>query len=265
MAFYSGKVKMNELYATLIGHLKTVAEGAWTVHFENANMLVIKSVGSSGTEKMFMKIEPGTSKSTTGYTIVITGNNDASATDGTMVAATSSVKTIRLHMSAVDSNLLIDYHLSVTLDRILLWTSGDISSATGKSVMTYIGILNRYSVEPDTTNAFSVGMSYLNPEDGIRAVKDATGVQTNNNYKAYSTVLTANPGWGNLYSLFPIVLANAVEGARGEYIDIYHVATPGVNHGDEITAGGKVYKVYVLSASGNFPIFPTEKIAVQMV
>lgn len=268
MAFFSKKIKINLLFSFLVANFKSISDGSWTVVFESATMLVVKSAGSSGNEKMFLKIEPDTSKSATGNTVKMTISDNMSSTDGSVPSPSVAVsRIIQLHTTAVDTNALIDYHMSVLTDRVFLWVAGDANSTTGLSVMAFAGLISPYKPETSVTNGFSIGISYKSPEDGFRAIKDSSGGTASSLYKSYSTQVPANPGPGGDYNVFPQVLANAVDGARGELPDIYHIPPIGVGQGDIVNVGGKAYTVYALSpqpAGTGYNNFAGPKVAVYM-
>ncbi|WP_339251184.1 hypothetical protein [Paenibacillus sp. FSL P2-0136] len=269
MAFFSNKIKINQLFGFLVTNLKSINDDSWSVVFESTSMLVVKSAGSSGSEKMFLKLEPDTSKNATGNSIKITISDNMSTTDGSIPPPSIAISRVfTFHSTIVDTNGLIDYNMSVLVDRIVLWVSGDVNSTTGVSNMAFIGLINQYSTGTPAANAFSIGLSYRSNEDGFRAVKDVSGGTASSLYKAYSTLVPTNPGPAGAYNVYPQVLANAVEGARGELPDIYHVPPVGVNLGDIINVGGKAYTVYSLSpqttSSTQFNNFTGTKVAVYM-
>lgn len=262
MTMFSGRVKINQLYDSLVQGFKNIVNSPWTVHYENANMLVLKSVGTSGTEKMFFKLEPGNTKNTTGHYLVVGIAEDVSTVDGSIPSGKiEHKKNFHVHSSAVDTNLLVDYQVSVKPDRIIIWLSGDTNSTTGVSVLGYFGLLNRYATENDSS-AFGIGLSY-NGDDGIRTLRDKDKLTVNNIYDSFTAMLPVNPGWGGLYHLSPIIMCNNVEGPRGELYDVYYVPAAGVSHGDEIKVGTKTYKVYNLSVGG-LSFLPGSTVAVLM-
>lgn len=249
MATFSGKVKMNELYANIVQGFKTIVGSPWSVYYENASTIVLKSVGTTGTDKLFFRLEVGNTKDTTGNRLVTSVAEDTMSSDGSIPVGKVEVKKDFLcHNALVDTNLLIDYQVSVQPNRILIYLQGDVNSVTGISNLGYFGVLNRYATENDSA-ALCVGLSY-NGDNGIRTLRDKDKLTVNNIYDAYSAMLPVNPGWGSLYHLAPQIMCNDVEGARGELIDVYAVPSAGVSHGDEIKVGAKTYKVYSLSIGG---------------
>lgn len=249
MATFSGKVKLNELYANIVQGFKTIVGSPWSIHYENASSVVMKSVGTTGTDKLFFRLEVGNSKDTTGNKLVVGIAEDVMATDGSIPVSKVEVKKDFLcHNALVDSNLLIDYQVSVQPNRIIIYLQGDVNSVSGVANLGYFGVLNRYATETDSS-ALGIGLSY-NGDNGIRTIRDKDKLTVNNIYDAYSAMLPVNPGWGSLYHLAPLIMCNGVEGARGELIDIYAVPSAGVSHGDEIKVGTKTYKVYSLSIGG---------------
>ncbi|WFR60397.1 hypothetical protein P9222_17430 [Paenibacillus amylolyticus] len=249
MANFTGKVKMNELFANIVQGFKTIAGSPWSVFYETASVIVLKSVGTTGSDKLFFRLEVGNTKGTTGNTLTVSVAEDVMATDGSIPLGRAEVKKDFLcHTSAVDTNLLIDYQVSVQPNRIIIYLQGDVNSVTGISNLGYFGIMNRYATETDSSS-LSVGLSY-NGDNGIRTLRDKDKQMVNNIYDAYSAMLPVNPGWGSLYHLAPVIMCNGVEGPRGELIDIYAVPSAGVSHGDEIKVGTKTYKVYSLSIGG---------------
>lgn len=249
MATFSGKVKMNELFANLVQGFKTIVGSPWSIYYETASSLILKSVGSSGTDKLFFRLEVGNTKDATGNKLVVGVAEDVVATDGSVpVGKVEIKKDLLCHSNLVDTNLLIDYQVSVQANRIIIYLQGDVNSVTGIANLAYCGILNRYATENDST-ALGVGLSF-NGDNGIRCLRDKDKLTVNNIYDAFSAMLPVNPGWGSLYHLSPIIMCNNVEGARGELIDIYALPSAGVSHGDEIKVGAKTYKVYSLSIGG---------------
>lgn len=249
MATFSGKVKMNELYANIVQGFKTIVGSPWSIYYETASAIVLKSVGTTGTDKLFVRLEAGNTKDTKGNKLVLSVAEDVMSSDGSIPTGRVEIKKDFLcHTDPVDSNLLIDYQVSVQPNRIIVYLQGDVNSVTGISNLGYAGLLNRYATETDSS-ALGIGLSY-NGDNGIRTLRDKDKLTVNNIYDAYSAMLPVNPGWGSLYHLAPLIMCNGVEGARGELIDIYAVPSAGVSHGDEIKVGTKTYKVYSLSIGG---------------
>ncbi|WP_427051995.1 hypothetical protein [Paenibacillus sp. TC-CSREp1] len=249
MANFAGKVKMNELFANIVQGFKTITGSPWSVYYERASAIILKSVGTSGSDKLFFRLEVGNTKETTGNKLSVSVLEDVMAADGSVPAGKSEIKKDFLcHTSVVDTNLLIDYHVSVQPNRIIIYLQGDVNSVTGISNLGYFGILNRYAAESDSSS-LGVGLSY-NGDNGIQTLRDKDKRMVNNIYDAYSVMLPVNPGWGSLYHMAPVIMCNGVEGPRGELIDIFTVPSAGVSHGDEIKVGTKTYKVYSLSIGG---------------
>lgn len=262
MSFFSGKVKMNLLFQALINGFKGIASSPWSIYFETSDILVIKSVGSTGKDKLFIKFEKGNTKDTNGNYITVTVAEDITLADGSIPEGKMfSTRNFYCHTSVVDSNLLTDYQVSVTADRIIIWLAGDVNSVTGISNLGYFGLMYRYSQE-NHSGAQGIGVSYQG-FNGIRTVKDLDNIQTNNVYKSYSAMVPTNPGWGALYHLSPCIMANNAEGPRGELHDIYFAPAAGVSHGDEITVANKTYKVYSLTTGGS-SFLPGNTVAVLM-
>jgi len=248
MATFSGKVKMRELFTNLVQGFKAIAASPWSIYYETAGTIVLKSVGTTGQDKLFFRLEAGNTRDATGNKLVVGVAEDV-ASNGSIPAGKEEIKRDFLcHSGLVDSNLLIDYQVSVQANRVLIYIQGDVHSVTGLANLGYFGVLNRYAGENDST-ALGLGLSY-NGDNGIRTLRDKDKLTVNNIYDAYSAMLPVNPGWGTLYHLAPLIMCNGVEGARGELIDVYAVPSAGVSHGDEIKVGAKTYKVYSLSVGG---------------
>ncbi|ATO48568.1 hypothetical protein P4V86_03400 [Brevibacillus laterosporus] len=249
MATFSGKVKMNELFANIVQGFKTIVGSPWSVYYENASSIVLKSVGTSGSDKLFFRLEVGNTKDSTGNKLVVGIAEDAISSDGSVpVDKVEFKKDFLCHSDLVDTNLLIEYQVSLQANRIIIYLQGDVNSVTGIANLGYFGILNRYATETDSS-AMGIGLSYYG-DNGIRTLRDKDKLTVNNIYDAYSAMLPVNPGWGSLYHLAPLIMCNGVEGARGEIIDIYAVPSAGVSYGDEIKVAAKTYKVYSLSIGG---------------
>lgn len=250
MAYFDGTCKMQDLFTRIVNDMKAIVDSPWTVYFELSNKIVFKSVGSSGSDVLFTILEPDNSINVTGNRLKISVAEDVDILTGNIPDGKAvQEKYIYCHSSVVDTNLLIDYKASVKADRIVIWLGGDTNSATGLSVLCYTGLLKRYSAEVDS-DALCVGVSYQG-DNGVRTLRDMDDLGINNVYDAYSTVIPANPGWGNLYHLSPHIMANAIEGCRGELYDIFFIPSAGVTHGDEVQVGATVYKVYTLSVGGS--------------
>jgi hypothetical protein len=249
MPAFNGHIKINLLYDTLVAKMKDASVSSlWTVINETAGSNIsLKSVGVSGTDNIYVKIDKGTSKNATGNTLTITVSDiiDVSGVVGTY----TNTRTVSLFTAVVDTNLLIDYDLSVTKDRIILGTRGDIYSNGSIQMVTYIGLPKRYSTEA-ASMASCIGVSYQG-DNGVRTLQDINGTVNYNIYQGQSVISPLNPGWGTLYNANPIILTNPQEGARGELIDILALPTSGVNQGDTITINGVVYTVYILSVNGS--------------
>ncbi|WMT39272.1 hypothetical protein RE628_17625 [Paenibacillus sp. D2_2] len=249
MATFSGKVKMNELYANIVQGFKAIVGSPWSIYYETASVIVLKSVGTTGTDKLFFRLEVGNTKDATGNKLVAGVAEEVMLNNGSIPVGKAEIKKDFLcHSASVDSNLLIDYQVTVQPNRIIIYLQGDVNSVTGISNLGYFGILNRYATENDSSS-LGIGLSY-NGDNGIRTLRDKDKLTVNNIYDAFSAMLPVNPGWGSLYHLAPLIMCNGVEGARGELIDIYAVPSAGVSHGDEIKVGTKTYKVYSLSIGG---------------
>lgn len=269
MAYFSGRVKMKDLFTSIVNDIKGIIDSPWTIHYESTTKITLKSQGSSGTDVMFTEISRGNTTSTNGnYLVVGVSDGIDSSTGNALTNSLLHTKNFLCHTSAVDNNLLIDYQISIKPDRIILWVQGDVNSVTGISNMAYLGLMKRYAIEVDS-NAHCMGVSY-NGDNGVRTIRDKNGLTTtaiagasSNVYDAFATLLPANPGWGDLYHVSPIVMANNTEGARGELYDVFAISSAGVSHGDEITIATKVHKIFNLSAGGN-TFLPGTTVAVQM-
>lgn len=269
MSYFSGRVKMNELFDKIVNDLKSVIDLPWTIHYQSTTKIVLKSQGSSGTDTLFCEINKGDTDNASARYLGLAISDGISADTGDVLSnAIRHEKNLYCHTSAVDSNLLISYQISVMLDRVIIHVKGDTNSVTGISTIGYMGLMNRYSIESDS-NALCIGVSYSG-DNGVRTMRDRNGLTTtatnganSNVYDAYATLLPSNPGWGDLYHVSPIVYANETEGARGELYDIYAISSAGVSDGDEVTINAKVHKIINLNVGGN-SFLPGTMIAVQM-
>ncbi|OKP93687.1 hypothetical protein [Paenibacillus sp. P32E] len=258
MPAFSGKVRINQLYDALASHLKSSAAAVlWTPVNEAETALSLTSTGISGTDNLFVKLDAGNSKSATGNQLVLTVT-DLISEDG-MVSATRCDRNVVVFSAAVDTNLLCEYDLSVTKDRIILCVKGDPYANNNVSMIAYAGLFKRYSSEMNSM-AQGIGVSYQG-DNGFYCLQDITAQQYYNVYQGRSVIVPLNPGWGTLYNGNPVILANMYEGARGELLDILALHYSGVTAGDQIKMNSKEYKVLQLTTNGS-SFLPSTTVAV---
>lgn len=263
MVYFKGRSKINEVFDHIVAKYKETSGSGWTIYYESNDKLVLRSVGSGGSDRLYFILEPGNSREDKGSYLEFGIASGVSTVDGSVPPTeVAHMKRVYVHKSDVDTELLVNFELSMTEDRIIAYLEGDVHSVTGLSVMCYTGLLNRYSPEKDS-DALCIGVSYLG-DKGVRTLRDLRDTQVNNIYLPYAIMLPVNPGWGNLYHMSPCIYGNQSEGARGELFDLYHIPTAGVSHGDEIYVGNKVFRVYSLSVGGN-TFLPSNVVAAQMI
>ncbi|MEK3838185.1 MULTISPECIES: hypothetical protein [unclassified Paenibacillus] len=261
MSAFSGKVKINQLYDSLVAHMKSAEVAAlWTVVNETDSTLALTSTGVNGTDNLFVRIDAGNSKATSGNQLILT-IAELIGEDGT-VSSVKYERNVVIFSVAVDTALLCEYDLSVTKDRIILCTKGDPYANNNVSMVAYAGLMKRYSAEVNSTGQ-GIGVSYQG-DNGIRCLRDITSQQYYNVYQGQSVIVPLNPGWGALYNGNPVICANMYEGARGELMDILALHYSGVTAGDKITVNGDEHKVYQLTTNGS-SFLPSTTIAVRLV
>lgn len=260
MPVFNGQVAIKDIYQTIYNQI--ISTGLWT----NVSSLntdgCLKSTGTSGTDNIFAVIRANNTTTTNTQQSLITGIAEnyvagASGTAGTFTNLITNNHHLWSTSGSYDYNNKVQYWLLVDADCIILATITDPLVANAITNLTYLGLPKRYSQESDSTaNCMAQACSALVNNNVIKVLKNRA-LAVNQNYTAYTLTTPYNPGWGDKYAAYPILIGLSNEGFRGELKYLLCAPAQNVVNLDTITVDTANYKVFLTSSAG-YSSFPTK-------
>lgn len=260
MPVFNGQVAIKDIYQTIYNHI--ISTNLWTDVSSVSTDGCLKSTGTSGTDNIFVVIGANNTASTNvrqSLTVGIAENyvSDASGAAGTFTNLITNNHHLWSAAGRGDYNNKVQYWLLVDADCIILATITDPLVANAITNLTYLGLPKRYSQETDSTaSCMAQACSALANNNVIKVLKNKA-LRTSQNYTAYTLTTPCNPGWGDKYAAYPIILGLSNEGFRGELKYLLCAPVRNVVNLDTITVDSINYRVFLTSSVG-YSSFPTK-------
>lgn len=266
MTLNMGRAYESDFITKLTNHLTAVPFGGTTPYWEKVNSgtflsegVILKSVGSSGNENIFVQIKKGSNNYVHMQLLHDYIPNQVSGIDGTFTSATP-LQPIHWYHTTYSSNYTFDYWVSFDRDRIMLFLGADklVENNPTWGSFTWIGLPNRLSAESDSTAA-CIATSHF--------ARELTDLYSINNYgdynrcksirsrtKAWNPLTTMHStypfksvGWGGQVFL-PSIFLDTGDSIRAIMHGIHPLVqvtnAEDFKHGDEITVGSKRYTIF---------------------
>lgn len=260
MPVFNGQVAIKDLYQTVYNQI--ISTGLWTDISSLASDGCLKSTGTSGTDNIFVVLRANNTTSTGVQQSLIMGIAEnyvpgASGAAGTFTNLITNNHHLWSASGTYDYNIKVQYWLLVDADCIILATVTDPLVTNAITNLTYMGLPMRYSQESNSNAVcFAQACSALQGNNVIKVLKNKA-LTASANYTAYSLTAPYNPGWGDFYAAYPVIVGLSNEGFRGELKYLLCAPAQNVVNLDTITINQASYKVFLTSNVGNCS-FPTK-------
>ncbi|AOQ24734.1 hypothetical protein MTAT_04670 [Moorella thermoacetica] len=260
MPVFNGQVAIKDLYQTVYNHI--ISTNLWTDISSLASDGCLKSTGTSGADNIFVVIRSNNTTLTNLQQYLMVGIAEnyvpgASGAAGTFTNLITNGHHFWSTLGSYDYNIKVQYWLLVDADCIILTTITDPLVTNAITNLTYLGLPKRYGQETDSTaSCMAQACNALVNNNVIKVLKNKA-LQANQDYTAYSLTTPYNPGWGDKYAAYPIILGRSNEGFRGELKYLLCAPVQNVVNLDTITVDSTNYKVFLTSSVG-CSSFPTK-------
>lgn len=275
--FTSGTVQKNGVYAMMINAF--IAAG-WTNISSHAvtDFDVLRSPGEAGDKNLIIQIRPGNATNvnpitTTDYNVMsyrligdYTPGAPGVAGTTTRAAEAWTLMYIVPTATTVPQATTMTYFMNVNKNRmiIVLETPPAISQLP---VMHYIGLPDQtYASEPASRGLLVASSAYpktnatlhITNTPGEVASETASSTRT-----LYCELAPKNPNSAGMFAFSEIMYGSSTEGFRGKLNGIYALPSGGVNNGDIVNVGTKVFRIVVNQAVASQNSFSTSVFAIQ--
>lgn len=260
MPVFNGQAAIKDLYQTIYYHL--VSTQLWVDVSSLDSDGCLKSTGISGSDNIFIVLQANNTTSSGVRQSLIVGVAEDyvpgdSGSSGTFTSLITNDHHLWSASGSYDYNIIVQYWLWADADCAVLVTVTNPLTTNALVNLTYMGLPKRYSQEADSSAAcLAQACSALQGNNIIKVLRNKA-LTANADYTAYTFTTTYNPGWGDLYAAYPILLGTSNEGLRGELRHLLCAPVQNVVNLDTIKVNGTDYKVFLTSSSGNSS-FPTK-------
>lgn len=260
MPVYSGTVAIKDLFSEL--RTKLLDSTLWSDISSVSTDGCFRSTGTSGTDSILVVLRANNVATNSVQQSLIVGVAENYVPGSAGAAGTfTNLITNNHHLwsaaGSYDYNVKVQYWLLVDADCIILATITDPLIANAIVNLTYLGLPKRYANETDSlANCMAQACIALVGNNVIKVLKNRA-LQTSANYTAYTLTTPYNPGWGDKYAAYPIILGTSNEGFRGELKFLLCAPVQNVVNLDTIQVDATHYKVFLTSNSGSSS-FPTK-------
>ena len=264
MAYYTGSVQAKDLFATLLDKITMVHPGAseswWKKESSIESDSVYVSTGASGKERIVFTFKEGVVGQ------YITWGTAKDYTPGAANLAGSFVQPKSNNMyyfkDKQDPNVVVNYDLNITKDRIILHLQGDKLINNWNNPVMFFGIPVRYDQDDRTciVRAMSEGWDASTSYPSL--CEDSIG----NAWPQYAWQYAGspvNPSWGGNYFTETLHLAHNTEGLRGELEGIYGTAPGKITDGDIVDIQGTQFKA-IQRVTYGYNAFPRDILLLKM-
>lgn len=292
MAFYQGTETTSRYIDKIVSLLTTAPSGSTEPFWRKVQSgtyanegYILKSTGSSGTDKIFIRI---TQPANQGIQVSAIENYEPNAVDGLNGTITNESVKVNVNWSqsaGYPSTFPVGYWLSFDKDRIMLAVIGDKTYTYSVKTFMWLGLPERIAAEKDSTGVLFAVSQWAASLTNYTTHNNLTAGQcrvskgkTRANWQTQQMItLSRFPtrGWGGKVILPDIFIASiadgASEGLRSKMHGVHPLILSSVadfRDGDEITVGSKRYTVhYVYSAysTSNTNCFPQHWLAVEQL
>lgn len=264
MAYYTGSVQAKDLFATLLDKITMVHPGAseswWKKESSIESDSVYVSTGTSGKDRIIFTFKEGQA----GYYLTCGTALDYTPGAANLAGSFSFPKSANMYYFSAkqDPNVVVNYDLNITKDRIILHVQGDKLINGWYNPVLYVGIPVRYDQNDNRciVRAMSEGW------DGSASQPQIATDSINNAWPSYSwqyVGAATNPSWGGNYFTETLHLNYSNEGLRGELEGLYGTAPGKIVDGDIVDIQGTQFKAIQRVAYG-INAFPRDILLLKM-
>jgi len=177
------------------------------------------------------------------------------------VFVNKNARTLSWGSTTVASASYVSVRIYLWDDHFVIGVNPDTGVANSQPFLLYSGSPKSYGGVKLNNWGDMIGGTCLEAVS-VYPVRNRTGATNRPTYQTQGSIAPINPGEDGLMYISPMSVANATDGIRGDFQDIYGLPASGVQHLDTLTKGGIVHDIWISGTTGSTTFAGTKVIAV---
>ena len=236
----------------------------------------MKSTGEDGTKNLHVQLRASATNNTNptdttdynvaSYRLIEGYTPGASGAAGTFNRPSEAWKNLYIvpSTSTVNGEVTVTYYYHVTKNRIIFIVETPETLAFGP-VTHFIGLPLSFVSEPGSRGVVVASSAYGNAANAV-LVSNAPGElpsdTSSSNRVIYATMPPKSPNSAGKHTPVEMFYGNTTEGIRGKLDGLYVLPAGGVNNGDTLNVGSKVFRA-IVNGVGSTNSFPSTTLVIQ--
>lgn len=266
--FSTGTCKKKDVLNTMVNLMKAAG---WNNVSSNpaTDFIVMNSKGEAGDKDLFIQfrssnISNANSIESTDYNVAsfrLIGSYvpGAPGVSGIFERTTEAWRNLYVVPSTttVNSEVMLNYHYSVDKNRIIfiIETPESINFAP---VTHYFGLPLSFVSEPNSRGVIAASSAYAVTASNVQITNAAGELPSDaasSSRVVYAAMPPKSPNSAGKHTPVEMYYGNTTEGIRGKLEGIYVIPSGGVNNGDTLSVGTKLFRAVVngVASSNSFP------------